>query len=165
MTVYKAVIVQKLGTSILDKETYYEFNKKGEQVKKTRKLESPIEVPRYSVLGIKFVNPAKEYFKYKQGFRGQIRHLPIDFTYEAYNHKEKHVLFVDYDSGSALKMGGGEVEYSFPPQEDATRSSLMRSVGDLMRGQMNLIMILLALGFGVFLGMFIQNTLIPMASG
>lgn len=169
LAVYKAVIVQKIGTSEIKTCVTYKMNFRTKQVKRVvSELESPVSVPRYRVLKVKYVNPSKQWFKHRVGgflSRSAVtKHLPIDFTYEAYSHAQKHVIFVDWDTGASVNIGG-EIQFAYPPEEEAVKSSLMRSVGDLMRGKSDLVMILMALGLGVFLGMFIQNTLIPLLGG
>lgn len=167
LAVYKAIIVKKVGQTTIDSKVIYEFNKEtGLPEKKQITLEKPISIAHYRIIKVKYVNPNKEYVKHRVGSpfsREKVtKNLPTDFTYEAYNHNEKHVMFIDWDTGSAIQLGGGEIEYAYPPEQEAVKSSLMHSVGDLLRGKADTLMILLALGLGVFLGIFIQNTLIPL---
>lgn len=167
LSVYKAIIVKKVGETEIKTKTIYEYDPKtGVPEKKTITLDNPILVARYRILKVKYVNPNREYFKYTVGgflSRNKVtKNLPVDFSFEAYSHNEKHVLFIDWDSGAVVELGGGQIQYAYPPEEDAVKSSLVRSVGDLMRGKQDTMMLILALGCGVFLGIFIQNTLIPL---
>lgn len=167
LSVYKAVIVKKIGESTQTKRISFVYNQEtGKPEKLVTELEKPITVARWRILKVKYVNPNNEYFKHRIGSlfsREKVtKNLPIDFTYEAYNHNERHVLFIDWDTGATAQLGGGEIVYTLPPEQEATKSSLVRSCGDLLRGKMDTAMILMALGLGVFLGIFIANTVIPM---
>lgn len=165
MTVYKAVILQQVGNSKLKKQVseLKQEVRLGKTVKTETITEVEITIPKYRVVKVRYVNPNKEYFKLKIGKVEKA--LPIDFSYEAYHHNEKHVLLIDWDTGRALKMGGGLVEFANPPRSEAMKNTLMRSVGELIRGKQQLAMILMALGLGLFLGMFVQGTLIPLLQG
>lgn len=165
MTVYKAVILQQVGNSKIIKNvsTIKEEIKFGKTIKTETIEPIEIDIPKYRVVKVKHVNPSKEYFNLK--IQKVKKALPIDFSYEAYYHNEKHVMLIDWDTGRALKMGGGLVEYAYPPKSEAMKNSLMRSVGELIRGKQQVAMVLMALGLGVFLGMFIQGTLIPLLEG
>lgn len=170
LSVYKAIIVKKTGTSVMTHRVSYGFNEQtGQPEKKEIELDTPVTLSRWRIMKVKYVNPNNEYFKHRVGSlfsREKVtKNLPIDFSFEAYNHNERHVMFIDWDTGGVAQLGGGEIVYTLPPEQEAVKSSLIRSCGDLMRGKMDTAMILLALGLGVFLGIFIQNTLIPMLGG
>lgn len=165
MTVYKAVILEPVGESQLKRkfsETKTE-QKFGKLIKTETITEKIIEVPHYRVVKIKYVNPNKEFIKLK--IKKIEKALPIDFSYEAYYHNEKHVLLLDWKTGRALKMGGGTIDYARPPKEEAMKDTLIRSVGELIRGRQQLMLILMALGLGIFAGIFIGQTLLPMLQG
>lgn len=162
-TVYKAVVVQLVGEFAVVVKT-------GKLVKKRRKdevveeiVEKTIKMPRYRVVGVKYVNPSKGYFKHK--VKKIKKELACDFAYESYSHNEKHVMFVDFDTGYALKMGGGAVDYAHSPLSEATKRGLVKFVEPLLVGATDNQKLILGIGLGLFLGIFIANTILPLIEG
>lgn len=171
MTVYKAVIVEKVGESKLTVPTSKKVKKEveGKTVDVDEVQDVEVVVPRYRVLKVRYVNPDKAFFKQRIGSmfsRSAVtKALPIDFAYESYYHNEKHVMFIEWNTGRAIKMGGGLVDYANPPRQEQMTHDLMSSVSFLIKGRNELMLILMALGLGVFVGIFIGQTLLPMLAG
>lgn len=141
LSVWKVILVKKTGTV------------------KAVVNEKEVDYPKYEVVAVKYVNPKKKKFKHKIKIEGTRKKKPFEYHPEvlAYTNKESHVSFIDVDTGDLVKLGGGTVTVARLPHHKAVKEELCETVGSLLRGRQELMLIIFALVAGVGLGYIINN--------